>query len=86
MLLKAQQQHHSDPTALARYVAAQQSGNTTCTAAAPPLRLLRWWAAHCEAQGRFAEAKAAYRRAGAWADLVRLACYEGVRLRLFMCV
>lgn len=62
--------------ALARSIAEAASGSDDLGTASPAL--LRWWAAHCEAQGRFGEAKAAYRRAGAWADLVRLACYEGV--------
>lgn len=67
MLLQA---HRGDPRALARYVASADDASSPA--------LLRWWAAHCEAQRRFAEAKAAYRRAGAWSDLVRLTCFEGV--------
>lgn len=77
------QSHPNDPAALARYVA--QASSDAAASSAPPPRLLRWWAGHCEAQGRFAEAKAAYRRVGAWADLVRLACYEGVG-RVCCCV
>lgn len=76
---RAQQDDEDDDKALARYVASESS------AAAQSPALLRWWAAHCEARGRFAEAKAAYRRAGAWAELVRLACYEGVRKSWWIC-
>ena len=73
MLLQVHQVSDADgDRALAQYI----SGSDTDASRSPAL--LRWWAAHCEAQGRFGEAKVAYRRAGAWADLVRLACYEGV--------
>lgn len=78
MLLLQQHHHHGpndedDDAALARYVTSESSP-----------ALLRWWAAHCEASGRFVEAKDAYRRAGAWAEAVRLACYEGVGASVFV--
>ena len=52
---------------LERYVAASDAPD-----------LLAWWAAYCESQGRFDEARACYRLAHAHVDLVRLACYSKV--------